>query len=240
LIAQGAALKWALLGPLPCASSGAVPGWLSRPERDRLSRIRAEHRRAQFVGGRWLLRTLLAECLGGDPRDWPLDAGHDGPPALLAPPVGAALHLALSHSADVLACAVAAMPVGIDVEAPRRARDLAGLAGLCFDPAEQAMLQGLAAPAQEAVFHALWTVKEAWLKSRAEPLAPRRLAQIHVRALEGGGPAQAASWGAEGWTLAVAAAHLGPVQWHAPVPGPQHSWAVRDGADAGRRGPSAA
>lgn len=237
MIAQGLALKWSLLGPLAGAVCDTAPDWLSPPERERLSGIRAERRRAQFVGGRWLLRMLLSECLGGDPQDWPLDAGQDGPPRLLAPSTGAAAHLALSHSADVVACAVAAAPVGIDVEAPRRTRDLAALSALCFDATEQSMLRVLAGPAQETLFHELWTVKEAWLKSRAEALAPRRLSQIHVRAQQSSGSPQAATWRADGWTLAVAAPALGPLRWHAPVPGPQRHWAVDDTA---ARGPIAA
>lgn len=212
---------------------------MSAPERERLSAIRAEHRRAQFVGGRWLLRTLLAESLGGDPRDWHLDAGQDGPPRLLVPHA-ADVHLGLSHSADVVACAVAAAPLGIDVEAPRRPRDLPGLAALCFDATEQSMLAALDGSAHEALFHELWTVKEAWLKSRAEALAPRRLTHVHVRELQDGGCAQAATWCAAGWTLAVAAPALGPLRWHAPQPGPQHHWTVHDGTDAVPRGPTAA
>lgn len=229
IAAQGLALKWSLLGPLASAAGDAVPGWLSPPERERLSGIRSERRRAQFVGGRWLLRMLLAECLGGDPQDWPLDAGQDGPPGLLGTSAGAPVHLALSHSADVVACAVAAAPMGIDVEAPRRPRDFASLSALCFDATEQSMLRVLAGPAQETLFHELWTVKEAWLKSRAEAMAPRRLSQIHVRELEGDAAPQAATWRADGWTLAVAAPALGPLRWHAPIPGPQRHWAVHDG-----------
>ena len=234
------AVKWSTLQQLADTADGGVPGWLSAPERERLRHIRASHRRAQFLGGRWLLRTLLAEHLGGQPLDWPLDAGESAPPALLAAHARPAVHLALSHSADVVACAVAASPVGLDVEAPRRRRDVAGLAALCLDTTEQAMLHALAAPADEAFFYQLWTVKEAWLKSRAEALAPRRLAQIHVRLVAGRGALQALTWRTGAWTLALAAPALGQVHWHAPMPGADQGWAVRDDGDAPSRGASGA
>lgn len=190
--------------------------------------MRAPARRAQFLAGRWLLRELLARCHGGVPQDWQLTAPEQGPPTVEAPAINTALHLALSHSADLIACAVADMPVGVDLELPKRQRDLAALAAMCCDAREQAQLQRVDAAQREALFYAFWTAKEAWLKRHGEDLAPRRLAQIHLRPAAADTAASLRVWHHEGWTLALAAAPGTQVRWHAPAPALGSQWDVVD------------
>lgn len=221
------ALAWSRLAPLAAAHSTHVEGWLSQPEQQKLAGLRAPARRAQFLAGRWLLRELLARCHGGTPQDWQLSAPQQGPPTVLAP-VSAPLHLALSHSGDLVAGAISAQPVGLDVECPQRQRDVTGLAALCCDACEQAQLQALPTDQREDLFYAFWTAKEAWVKCHGEDLAPRRLAQIHLAAASGDTEARVRVWRGEGWTLALAAPPGVQVRWHAPVPVLASQWDVAD------------
>lgn len=195
----------------------AAPGtdWLSAGEAQRLAGLHSERRRAQFLAARWQARWLLAQVHGGAPRDWSLEAPADAPPRVAGRPD---LFLSISHSGHGTACALAPAPVGLDVEAPARPRDIAGLVALCCTPREQALF----ATPDATLFHELWTVKEAWLKQRGEWVAPRRLAQLEALPAEGG---DVRTWRGEGWHLAVTAA---AVRWWTPEPPVRGAWKVRD------------
>jgi 4'-phosphopantetheinyl transferase len=212
---------------LACAEVAALlrdaPGamqWLSASEARRLAALKTERRRSQFLAARWQARGLLARVFGGSPGDWPLEAPPDAPPRLAQ---RADLFLSISHSGERTACAVAGAPVGLDLEQPRRRRDVAGLVALCCTPGEQALFAGLAASEGEALFYELWTVKEAWLKERGEWIAPRRLAQVDAMP---GPQGQVRTWRAEDWQLAVTARE---VRWWTAEPAVSRTWTVRDG-----------
>lgn len=208
------------------AAAGAPHGWLSAAEQERLAALAAPQRRAQFIASRWLARTLVAQALGGAPADWPLTATPGEPPAVLDPRA-AGRQLAISHSGDWVACACADAPVGLDLEAPRRRRDIDGLAALCLTPAEQALLEPLDAPARESLFYLLWTVKEAWIKRERGAVAPGRLQQLEVARAQPG-TAQARTWTNGSWTLALCVPPGVEPHWHTPAPpGAQH-WRVTD------------
>lgn len=74
------------------------------------------------------------------------------------------LHLSISHSGDRVLCAVADVPVGIDLELPRPVRP--GLAARWFDADEQALIAR-----DSSTFFDLWMVKEAVLKETGCGLA---------------------------------------------------------------------
>ncbi|MET9566624.1 4'-phosphopantetheinyl transferase family protein [Streptomyces tauricus] len=76
---------------------------------------------------------------------------------------GSALHFSLSHSGDLSLLAFAARPVGIDVEAVP-APETVGEAAEVLHPREAAELAALPADERPAVFAAVWTRKEAYLK----------------------------------------------------------------------------
>jgi len=193
--------------------------WLSDSEMERLAAIRTPPRRAQFLAARWQARWLLAQVLGGRPGDWALDAPRDAPPRVR---VRQDLCLSISHSAAFTACALAGAPVGLDLEQPRRRRDIAGLIELVCTPREQAMFTALPEPTREALFYELWTVKEAWLKRRVEWIAPARLAQVEARRRSDG---ELRTWRGEHWQLAVTA---GEPRWWSPQPRAGQAWAVLD------------
>lgn len=193
--------------------------WLTGAERERLATMRTDPRRAQFAAARWQARSLLAGAFGGGPADWPLGAAADAPPGVLG---RRDLHLSVSHSGDFTACAVAGEPVGLDIEAPRRRRDIEGLIDLCCTPSEQVLVRHADDPA--AMFYALWTVKEAWLKRKREWIAPRRLQQIEV-AIHG---EDARTWRSLGWTLSLCGG--GAVRWWTTAPAAASHWQVTDRA----------
>ena len=194
--------------------------WLSSEEAARLAGVSAEVRRTQFLAARWLARELLAQAAGGAPRDWALSAGEAVKPTVIGHPDW---HVAIAHSGEWVACAVAREAIGIDLEAPTRQRDIAGLVQMCCTQREQRMFEGLAATAQDALFHELWTVKESWLKRRGEWVAPARLVRVEAQP---GAVGEARTWRAEDWVLALCGG--GEVQWSAPVPPVHRRWQVRD------------
>lgn len=201
---------------------GAAPApeaWTSGSEAQRLRGLTHARRRSQFLAARWLARTLLAQAFGGRAQDWALAAVPDAPPAVIGRPD---LFLSISHSGGWTAGAVSLQAVGLDLEAPERARDIAGLTELCCTQAEQALVAASADPA--ASFHELWTVKEAWLKRRQAWVAPRRLQQLAVAP---SAPGSVRTWRGPGWWLALCADDAMP-RWWSAEPALAGTWSVQD------------
>jgi 4'-phosphopantetheinyl transferase len=118
--------------------------------------------RRRFVAARAALRSILAEYLGVAPRDVPLAASPAGKPHVVDRPD---LQFNLSHSADLLVCAVASQPVGVDVERIRPHDDVMAIARRFFAPEECDALERLPAHRRVDAFYACWTRKEAYLKA---------------------------------------------------------------------------
>lgn len=202
--------------------------WLSASERTRLDGLASPQRRGQFLAARWLARLLLSRARGGDPHEWRLSAPEQGPPTLEDAGRQPALHLAISHSANFAACAVGPQSLGLDIEAPRRARDTEGLAAMCCGASERAMLRSTPPADQAALFYQLWCVKEAWIKRHGQGVAPARLRQIELSLAPGPASTQAATWSGPGCTLALCAPQPAAADWWgAPPPLCKH-WRVRD------------
>jgi 4'-phosphopantetheinyl transferase len=151
-----------------------VGSWLSESERQRLCLITSTQRARQFLAGHWLLRTLAADALGGDARDWSMLACSDHAPVLSLSPhdEGRDVHGSLSHCGDLVAAAIASFPVGIDVERPSKPRSLLAIAEATFSPRECAELQGLPESERPAAFYLYWTMKEAAGKREGHGLRP--------------------------------------------------------------------
>ena len=194
--------------------------WMTSQEQQRLALLRTDKRRDQFLAARWQARRLLACALGGSPADWPLTAVPDAPPTIEG---RGDLHLSISHSGDRAAAGVALEPIGLDIEAPSRRRDIEGLAQLCCTSSEVALMQ--VAADLEAEFYALWTAKEAWLKRRREWIAPQRLRQLELRP---GIEPEVRTWSGAGWTVALCG--KGDMRWWTDEPASARQWQVRDAA----------
>jgi phosphopantetheinyl transferase len=116
-------------------------------------------RRLSWRAGRGLLLAALAQVSG------PVDAT-----ALRTAESGGVcygegtLHLSVSHSGGLIGAALAAVPVGLDLEWPR-ARLAVDQGGRVYTDAEAAQLQALPPAERQDAFYALWTLKEAACKA---------------------------------------------------------------------------
>jgi 4'-phosphopantetheinyl transferase len=202
------------------ASAPAPEAWLSPGEGARLAHMASATRRRQFLAARWQARVLLAQAAGGAAAAWRLTAASNAPPAVEARP---GWRISVSHSGDWAAAALALAPVGLDLEAPRRRRDIDGLIAMCCTDAEQAMFAPLEAGAREALFYEIWTVKESWLKQRLEGITPGRLREIGARP---GPQGTVRTWRGEGHWLALCAPHAARVRWWSAQPAALRRWRV--------------
>jgi 4'-phosphopantetheinyl transferase len=186
-------LALAELGPF---TSDAGP--LSPPERARAQRLERQSDRQGFLAAHLLLRDVLGARLGRPPeslalgrRACPLCGGDHGRPALIEP--GASIEFSLARSDKLVLLALAAVPVGVDVEAlpsPEEALEVSSM----LQPAEQDEVRG-APPAQRPeVCARIWTRKEALLKGIGSGVADERLQTLYL----GAGPAVTAP---PGWTI---------------------------------------
>ena len=181
---------------------------LSEDERARARRFVFDVHRYRFVACRALLRTLLAERIGGSPLDVRFEYGPAGKPAL----AGAAadgLHFNVSHSdRQALVALSAGRAIGVDLQQMRRVSDMDRLAATVFSAAERDALALVPADARLQGFYNGWTRKEAYLKARGEGLG--RLRAIEVSLTPGeparllgvdGEPSEVARWSLEALSL---------------------------------------
>ena len=157
--------------PGPTAWAG-----LSEDELVRAARILDPVRRRRFVARRAALSTILARYTG---RPVCFNSADSG---------------------DVAAVAVAARPVGVDIEidAPRRLETR--IAERMFAPDERAALDALRGDARRHLFHRCWVAKEAYAKGLGRGLA-MRFEEFSVapalRSPQGTGAV------GEGWTVSI-------------------------------------
>lgn len=184
-----------LLARLESVATPFGTDWLGDDEAGRLQAMASPQRRRSFLAGHWLARQVASDWLRVDARRIALQRHHDGRPQLHVDGMPTPLSLSLSHSGDWLACAIATVAVGIDVELPRRQRDLDALARFAFSPDEVERLQRLPPGERSAAFHVLWTLKEARGKRTGEGLLPGQSRRVTTL------PSDAASADAASWIL---------------------------------------
>jgi 4'-phosphopantetheinyl transferase len=198
-----------LSGPclLEVTTLGASPpdadeGWLTPAEKTRLQGIQAPLRRHQYLAGHWLARALAAQAFGGEPAQWRWDDQAGPRPQLLRE--GFRAWATLSHSGEHLAAAVAAQPIGLDLELPRRPRDVMALARHLFAPDEIArLLEAEEGQGRERLFYEFWALKEARGKRGGEGLQATQARRVSAR--RGDADAEARVWPlAETGALALA------------------------------------
>ncbi|MFT4167187.1 MAG: 4'-phosphopantetheinyl transferase superfamily protein [Microlunatus sp.] len=146
------------------------PTTLDAHERNRLARLRRTADRARYLAAHVRLRELLAEVTGRPPADLrfsqadcPACGKAHGRPVLTDHPD---VHFSLAHAGSRIAVAIAAAPVGIDVEALTSVPGEPELSTVIrhLHPREVAELQALPAHERGPAFLACWTRKEAWRK----------------------------------------------------------------------------
>jgi 4'-phosphopantetheinyl transferase len=142
---------------------------LSKPERERLERYRTKRQQDEFLSARALLRSVLASHCHTPPERLQFTRSEAGKPSLQHP---RAPHFSLSHSGQWIALALDEhAPVGVDLEHPRKTRDLLAIAQHYFHPDEQQRLRRLTGPERAVEFYRLWTLKEAFFKARGTGIA---------------------------------------------------------------------
>lgn len=193
----------AALAPTVLAAEAAGSGWLTAAEGERLAAMGSAERRRQFVAGHWLARVAAGTVLGIEVDGCTLVRADDGSPRLQVDGRDSDWHVSLSHSGDWVACALAPAPVGVDLEMPRRRRELMGLAAFAFSPDECRRLAALDDAARSDEFHRLWSLKEARGKRLGEGLLPRRSRRV-TAVPSGPAEAHAATWPLAGGTLSIA------------------------------------
>jgi len=135
----------------------------SADERSRASRFRIPLHRRRFLTGRGLLRELLGEYVRIHPSKIEFAYGIYGKP-ILTPEVSAP-HFNVAHANDLALYAIAASPVGVDVEAIAELTDARMIAESFFAPDEVRELEGVPEPLFLRSFYACWTRKEAYVKA---------------------------------------------------------------------------
>ncbi|MFF8510138.1 4'-phosphopantetheinyl transferase family protein [Streptomyces sp. NPDC015492] len=168
-VADGTVALWLL----PMAEDPGAPALLDAEEHRRWKALIREDHRARYLAAHGGLRRLLGHYLGTPPEqvvfvreDCPVCGGPHGRPAVR----GGGLHFSLSHSGDLALVGVAAVPVGVDVEAHPEA-EVSALVADSLHPREREEFARLPAEARPAAFAQCWARKEAYLKGTGEGLA---------------------------------------------------------------------
>lgn len=160
---------------------------VTEDERERAARFLFDVHRRRYLAAHGQLRAILGTYLDG----FRVVEGKNGKPELEP----AHLHFNLTHSQGLGACAIAPVPVGIDVEVLHDVPDLERVATTCFSAAEQQELLRTAPDERLAAFLRGWTRKEAYLKATGDGLGAA-LGDFTVP-LHGTGPATVA----HGWQV---------------------------------------
>ncbi len=171
LAPENVRLRWLRIEDLETQPVERWSGLLSASEQARATRFRHPADRAAYVAAHALLRHMLSEALGGYPRAWAFETGRSGKPALAVAHRRPRLHFNISHTRGLVACAIAGVPVGVDVEASDG--DVPSAVAARFAPGERAMLAKAADAEYRTMFFRLWTLKEAYLKATGEGLSGR-------------------------------------------------------------------
>ncbi|HEX5046428.1 MAG TPA: 4'-phosphopantetheinyl transferase superfamily protein [Gammaproteobacteria bacterium] len=129
----------------------------------RLSGLRRERRRAEYLAGRALLRFALQSATGLPAPSHRLRTSVTGKPECVDGPA-----VSVSHNGPFAACAVAPLgEIGIDVQLPSPKRRTEDIAREHFTAGENEWLRGRPGDA----FYMLWVLKEAYLKATGAGLA---------------------------------------------------------------------
>ncbi|MEU6731728.1 4'-phosphopantetheinyl transferase superfamily protein [Streptomyces physcomitrii] len=155
---------------IPATRAEAGPEALGPEERRRARLFRRPADRRQYESAHLVLRRLLADHTGLAPErlEFGREGGRRGKPRLLGSPVP--VHFSLSHSHGLVAIALAADPVGVDVQRVPGARTVERCLP-SLHPAERAELTALPESERPDAFALLWTRKEAYLKGLGTGLA---------------------------------------------------------------------
>jgi 4'-phosphopantetheinyl transferase len=139
---------------------------MSPDERARHARFVFPRDQHIYLVARALVRTTLSKYADVEPKAWTFQEGPYGRPEIAGPPGVAPLRFSLSHTAGLVALAVAShADVGIDVEGINARASGLDIASHFFAPSEAADLEALPPEQQGRAFLEFWTLKEAYIKA---------------------------------------------------------------------------
>jgi 4'-phosphopantetheinyl transferase len=159
--------------------------FLSEHERDHLNGYRIREAAERYVVTRSLVRAVLGERLGVEPRELRVSRTDTGKPV-----VSQGVHFNLSHSGDLILLAMSDQrPVGVDVERKREVLKVGALTQRWLSEAERGELTRLHERGVDAsdAFLRVWSLKEAQLKALGVGIsgaAGARLDLVSVLALD--------------------------------------------------------
>jgi 4'-phosphopantetheinyl transferase len=140
----------------------------SRLTDDEWERGRRFHRdadRCRFVACRAVLRQILSECQGIDAANVRLTEQAYGKPQLADKSAAEKWTFNVAHSGDLGCVALArGIPVGVDVEATRRPKNLELMLDRVLSDNEKEAFEDLPPQQQVSMFLRYWTMKEALAK----------------------------------------------------------------------------
>ncbi|WP_329223567.1 4'-phosphopantetheinyl transferase superfamily protein [Streptomyces sp. NBC_01485] len=161
---------WTLRIPDHAAAAAARAGILDAEEARRAAGFQDPAARTRFVTSHVGLRVLLGARLGTAPQDVVLVRERCGMPGCEKPhgrPAVAdhpGVHFSLSHAGDVALYALAASPVGADIESPELAGDSLERMARRLHPDERRALDTLPPTVRQEALLGCWVRKEAFLK----------------------------------------------------------------------------
>jgi 4'-phosphopantetheinyl transferase len=143
----------------------SVLGALTGDELARADRFRIPEGRRDYLLTRALVRDTLSRYADVPPSAWRFEPGPHGRPEIAGPERALGLAFNVSHTPGLVACAVAARPVGVDVEDLGRRGSFLEIAERFFSPAEAEDVLGLPPERATERFFEYWTLKESLLKA---------------------------------------------------------------------------
>jgi len=150
-----------------------TPEWLhfflDEVEMKTYQRYLVTHKKFEFLIGRALLKTVLADFLGIEIAKLQLRPDEYGKLYLTTPSLNK-VAFNLSHSQQVVACVVAEnCQIGVDVE--KIEKNLMEIAERFFAPQEIEYLKSFDKTMQKELIYRIWTLKEAYIKAEGKGLS---------------------------------------------------------------------
>ena len=141
-------------------SPAVAEEWLDSKERERYARFREPQSAQRFLLGRLIVKSIAMRTVGA-PR---VRFGYstNGKPYLVG---HTNLFFSITHSADAVAVAIAAFPVGVDIESPARRNKPWQRPGTFLHPHAAARVEAMSHDGEQGqVFLQHWTCQEAAVK----------------------------------------------------------------------------
>ena len=146
-------------------------GLLSQSEQARLSLLRFDKNRREYLFAHVLVRLALSHSHSISAQDWQFRTNAFGKPSV-EPDCG--LRFNLSRSSGLAACVIAnGIEVGVDAEPNARSATILEIGEQVFSPRELAQLDALDDVEKPDRALSIWTLKEAYVKARGIGLSQR-------------------------------------------------------------------